>query len=96
MANTKKVTKAKNVDELKSITEDIKEKDNNNNVAAVIRKGKVNCDNLRLRAEPNVESNIIKLLQKDNDVEILEDANEDFYKVKGGFVMKQFIDIYEK
>ena len=85
----KKATKVKTVDELKSIA------DEKNEVAAV-RKGVVNIDNLRLRKGPNTDSEILKQLQPGDIVEILEDANLNFYKVKGGYLMKQFIDIYEK
>lgn len=85
----KKVVKAESVDELKSIADEKKE-------VAAVRKGTVNVDNLRLRKEPNTDSEILKLLQPGDKVEVLEDANQDFYKVKGGFLMKRFIDIYEK
>ena len=85
----KKVVKTKNVDELKSIADEKKE-------VAAVRKGTVNIDNLRLRKGPNIDSEIIKQLQPGDKVEILEDANQEFYKVKGGYLMKQFIDIYEK
>ena len=85
----KKVVEVKNVDELKSIADEKKE-------VETIRKGTVNIDNLRLRKGPSTDSEILKLLQPGDQVEILEDANKDFYKVKGGFLMKRFIDIYEK
>ena len=85
----KKVAKVKTVDELKSIADEKKE-------VAAVRKGIVKIDNLRLRKEPNTDSEILKYLQPGDQVEILEDANKDFYKVKGGFLMKRFIDIYEK
>ena len=85
----KKVVKTKTVDELKSIADEKKE-------VAAVRKGTVNIDNLRLRKGPNTDSEVIKLLQPGTEVEILEDANQEFYKVKGGFLMKRFIDIYEK
>ena len=85
----KKVVKAESVDELKSIADEKKE-------VAAVRKGIVNIDNLRLRKGPSIDTEILKLLQPGDQVEILEDANQDFYKVKGGYLMKQFIDIYEK
>lgn len=85
----KKVVKAESVDELKSIADEKKE-------VAAVRKGTVNVDNLRLRKEPNTDSEILKLLQPGDKVEVLEDANQDFYKVNGGFVMKRFIDLNEK
>ena len=90
-----RIKKAKTIDELKSLSEkDIrtaKEKAEQKTTAAV-KVGTVNCDNLRLREEPNTESNIIKLFQKGDEVEILDNANEEFYRVNGGFVMKKFID----
>ena len=85
----KKVVKAKSVDELESIADEKKE-------LVAVRKGIVNIDNLRLRKGPSIDTEILKLLQPGDQVEILEDANQDFYKVKGGYLMKRFIDIYEK
>ena len=85
----KKVVKTKSVDELKSIADEKKE-------VAAVRKGVVNIDNLRLRKGPNTDAEILELLQPGDEVEILEDVNHDFYKVKGGYLMKQFIDIYEE
>ena len=85
----KKVAKVKNVDELKTMADEMKE-------VAAVKKGVVNIDNLRLRKAPNTDAEILKLLQPGDEVEILEEANQDFYKVKGGYLMKRFIDIYEK
>lgn len=57
------------------------------------RKGIVNVDDLRLRREPVVDdNNIIKMLQKGTIVTILDDTDEEFYKVDDGYVMKKFID----
>lgn len=83
MARTKK---AKSINELKSLSEkDVKttKKD---------RVGIVNCDNLRLREKPNTEAKIIRMLQQGDKVDILANANDEFYEVQGGFVMKKFID----
>ena len=85
----KKTTKSKSVDDLKSLADEKKE-------VAAVRYGITNCDNLRLRTAPNTDSEIIKMLQKGTQVEILGDANQDFYKVSGGYLMKRFIDIHEK
>lgn len=85
----KKTTKSKSVDDLKSLADEKKE-------VAVVRYGITNCDDLRLRTAPNTDSQIIKMLQKGTQVEILDNANQDFYKVNGGYLMKRFVDIYEK
>ena len=85
----KKTTKSKSVDDLKSLADEKKE-------VAAVRYGITNCDNLRLRTAPNTDSEIIKMLQKGTQVEILGDANQDFYKVSGGYLMKRFVDIHEK
>ena len=56
------------------------------------RFGVVNCDNLRLRKEPSLDGDIIKLLPRGTEVIIIENANESFYKVSDGYVMKKFVD----
>lgn len=81
-----RIKKAKSINELKSLSEkDVK-------VTNKGRVGIVNCDNLRLREEPNTESKIIRMLQQGDKVDILGNANDEFYEVQGGFVMKKFID----
>lgn len=91
MAKTKnEKTKNVKVDDLKSFADEKKE---NITKEEVVRTGKVNIDKLRLRTAPNTESDVIRYLQTGETIKILEDANADFYKVDGGFVMKQFIDI---
>lgn len=56
------------------------------------RSGIVNCDNLRLRKAPSLDGDVIKLLPKGTEVIIIENANESFYKISDGYVMKKFVD----
>ena len=71
---------------------DISEINVTNTDAAGQRIGRTNCEDLRLRSEPIVGDNIIKLLPKGTELIIIADANEKFYKVLDGYVMKEFVD----
>lgn len=62
----------------------------NKNTAAV---GIVNCDKLRVRKGPSTDAEILKFLEKGDEVVIESEDNEDFYKIATGFVMKKFIDL---
>ena len=65
------------------------------------RKGFVdNCALLNVRSTPNADngSNLTHILNAGTVVEIVEDANDEFYKIKAakgftGFVMKKFITL---
>lgn len=61
-------------------------------LSATVRKGIVNCEELRLRDDPNLNSKVIRLLPKGTEVTIIENANSEFYKVDGGYVMKRYVD----
>ena len=61
--------------------------------------GTVSCPMLNIRAEANVESEIVSVLRKEAEVTINEEeSTEDFYKVctaaaVEGYCMKQYIDV---
>ena len=105
MAKKKIVSKKKNGVELNDLTAitkeevdthtgaaDISEINATNTDAAGQRIGRTNCEDLRLRSEPIVGDNIVKLLPKGTELIIIADANEKFYKVLDGYVMKEFVD----
>ncbi|MBR1453600.1 MAG: SH3 domain-containing protein [Lachnospiraceae bacterium] len=105
MAKKKIVSKKKNgveLNDLPAITKeevdthtgaaDISEINATNTDAAGQRIGRTNCEDLRLRSEPIVGDNIVKLLPKGTELIIIADANEKFYKVLDGYVMKEFVD----
>ena len=62
--------------------------------AVTFTKGKVNTETLRLRKEASLESTVLELLSKDDEVEIVEEEG-DWYKVNfktyTGYVSKQYI-----
>lgn len=58
------------------------------------------CEKLNMRKEPNKESDVLIILNKNTEVQVnmTESTTEDFYKVYGpngveGYCMKQFISI---
>ena len=55
--------------------------------------GMVNVKLLNVRKEPSKESAVVKLLNFNDKIDILDDESKDFYKTTDGYVMKQFIDI---
>ena len=55
--------------------------------------GMVNVKLLNVRKEPSKESDVVKLLNFNDKIDILDDESKDFYKTTDGYVMKQFIDI---
>lgn len=60
--------------------------------------GVVKCDKLNLRAEADLDSDIIAILKKDNTVTIVEnDRSSTFYRVsfngQTGYCVKEFIKI---
>lgn len=56
-----------------------------------------NCEALRIRKEPNVDSEILNVIKKMSKVNILDESDEYFYKIKSigtnteGYCMKKFI-----
>ena len=58
-----------------------------------ISTGMVNVKLLNVRKEPSKESAVVKLLNFNDKIDILDDESKDFYKTTDGYVMKQFIDI---
>ncbi len=62
--------------------------------AVTFTKGKVNTETLRLRKEASLESTVLELLSKDDEVEIVAEEG-DWYKVNfktyTGYVSKQYI-----
>lgn len=62
--------------------------------------GSVICKNLNVRKEPTKDSTILQIISKDTVVEILDDADEVWYKIRvgeigNGFCMKEFIKVKE-
>ncbi len=62
--------------------------------------GVVICKNLNVREESMINSKVLRIIPKDTVVEILDDANEVWYKVRvgeieSGFCMKEFIKVNE-
>ena len=55
--------------------------------------GIVNVKLLNVRKEPSKESDVVKLLNFHDKIDILDDESKDFYKTTDGYGMKQFIDI---
>ena len=55
--------------------------------------GIVNVKLLNVRKEPSKESDVVKLLNFHDKIDIIDDESKDFYKTTDGYVMKQFIDI---
>ena len=55
--------------------------------------GMVNVKLLNVRKEPSKESDVVKLLNFHDKIDIIDDESKDFYKTTDGYVMKQFIDI---
>lgn len=62
--------------------------------------GSVICKNLNIRKEPTKDSMILQIISKDTVVEILDDSDEIWYKIRIGeigigFCMKEFIKVKE-
>lgn len=53
------------------------------------------CSKLRVRKTPSFKGDILDTLDKDTRVEILDDKNPTFYKIKGGYCSKEYIKIVE-
>ena len=85
----KKASKAVSIDKLDTLTKEVVMKES---ITKKERIGIVNINNLRLREGASIDSKVIKMLQKGMEVVILDDKDDKFYKVEGGFVMKEFIN----
>lgn len=62
--------------------------------------GSVICENLNVRKEPTKDSMILQIISKDTVVEILDESDEIWYKIRieeigSGFCMKEFIKVKE-
>ena len=53
----------------------------------------INCSKLRIRKSPSAKAEVVGELNKGEKVEILDDKSGEFYKIKGGYCMKEFIKI---
>lgn len=51
------------------------------------------CSKLRIRKTPSLKADVLGELTKGTKVEILDDKNAKFYKISGGYCMKDFIEI---
>lgn len=74
--------------------------DENETALELNKTGSVICKNLNIRKEPIKDSMILQIISKDTVVEILDDSNDIWYKIRigevgSGFCMKEFIKIKE-
>lgn len=53
----------------------------------------INCSKLRIRKSPSAKAEVLGELNKGEKIEILDDKSADFYKIKGGYCMKEFVKI---
>ena len=65
-----------------------------------IKKGIVrHCELLNVRKEPNTDSDIIKVINHGDEINIIKEDKEiisdDFYKTTDGYVMKKYIKIIQ-
>ena len=65
-----------------------------------IKKGIVrNCELLNVRKEPNTDSDIIKVINRGDEIDIIKEdkgiMSADFYKTTDGYVMKNYIKIIQ-
>ena len=65
-----------------------------------IKKGIVrNCELLNVRKEPNTDSDIIKVINRGDEVDIIKEdkgiMSADFNKTTDGYVMKKYIKIIQ-
>lgn len=74
--------------------------DENETKSELNKTGSVICKNLNVRKEPTKDSMILKIISKDTIVEILDESDEIWYKIRigeigSGFCMKEFIKVKE-
>ena len=65
-----------------------------------IKKGIVrNCELLNVRKEPNTDSDITKVINRGDEINIIKEdkgiMSDDFYKTTDGYVMKKYIKIIQ-
>lgn len=53
----------------------------------------VKCSKLRIRKTPSLKADVLGELDKGTKVVILDDKSAKFYKIEGGYCMKDFIEI---
>lgn len=53
----------------------------------------VNCSKLRIRKTPSLNGAEVGTLDRGTKVEILDDKSTKFYKIEGGYCMKDFIEV---
>lgn len=53
----------------------------------------VKCSKLRIRKTPSLKGEVLGELEKGTKVIILDDKSAKFYKIEGGYCMKDFIEI---
>ena len=93
---SKKDKKVEETEEKKNVVEEVPEK-----VESKEKTGIVNCGKLNVRTEPKKDVEVLTILSKNDVVKILDDSNDEFYKVMisngteghEGYCMKKFIDI---
>ena len=95
MANTR--SKKKEVEPVNEVVNAVTE-ETTESKAPSNKKGVVICQNLNMRKAPTLGSSILQILTKDTKIEIIDNADDAWYKVrtsKGtiGFCMKEFIKL---
>ena len=53
----------------------------------------IKCSKLRVRKTPSLKGDVLTELDKGTKVVILDDKSPKFYKIEGGYCMKDFIEI---
>lgn len=54
----------------------------------------VNCDKLNVRKEPSKESDVVRIIDHDDRIDIYNNESaDDFYKTSDGYVMKNYVKI---
>ena len=84
----------------KDITKNVKEVEEVKVKEPEIKKGIVrNCELLNVRKEPNTDSDIIKVINHGDEINIIKEdkgiMSADFYKTTDGYVMKKYIKIIQ-
>ena len=74
--------------------------DENETALKLNKTGSVICKNLNVRKEPTKDCMILQIISEDTVVEILDDSNDIWYKIRigevgSGFCMKEFIKVKE-
>lgn len=57
----------------------------------------VNCDKLNVRKEPSKESDVVRIIDHDDQIDIYNDeSTDDFYKTSDGYVMKEYVRVVDR